>query len=202
MVEMQVDSLNYDHKQRGPVIFLREYFGDNRVLAIPVGSLEGMSLSLVLNKEILPKPLTHDLILLCLRTLKAKFAHAEIASFSNGIFETYIVISQKQKGFRLEARPSDAITLAVRSGQPIYVSEIVFKQVEEAKESKTQNLMVPNPSTDAASDMVRRISAQHIVEMMSASRHHDDGPININELCEEQLLELLRCLEPQNRLKM
>ena len=49
MVEMQIDSLTIDHQKRLPIILLREYFGRGRTLAIPVGSIEGMALSLVLN---------------------------------------------------------------------------------------------------------------------------------------------------------
>ena len=202
MVEMHIDSLTIDHQKRLPIILLREYFGRGRTLAIPVGSIEGMALSLVLNNEILPKPLTHDLVLACLRTFNAKLSYAEITSFNDGIFEAYIVFSQKQKGFRLEARPSDAITLAVRSGQPIYVDESVFKSVDETQKESSKKLTVPNPTVDAASDMLKRTSAKHVVEIMSLARHHSDGIPPRIKLHDDQLLELLRCLEPENRQKM
>ena len=202
MVEMQIDSLSFDPVKRTPIILLREYFGQGKTLTIPVGSMEGIALSLVLNNEALPRPLTHDLLLLCLKSMNCKMTHAEITSYQDGLFNAVIVLHSHQKGIRIQARPSDAITLAVRAGLSIYVNDQVFESLKAAQNNTSKDDIPITVTPDAATDMVRQISAQHLVEMMSASRHHATTPPKIDELCDSQLLELLRCLEPETRHKM
>ena len=63
MVEMRVFGLTIDPQSKTPIVVLREANGD-AVLPVWVGAMEAMAISLVLNNENLPRPLTHDLFLM------------------------------------------------------------------------------------------------------------------------------------------
>ena len=78
MVEMHVFGLTLDPESKSPIVVLRELDGET-VLPVWVGAVEAMAVSLALNNENLPRPLTHDLMLLTLRALKAKLLRAEIS---------------------------------------------------------------------------------------------------------------------------
>ena len=108
MVEMRIYGLTLDAQSKSPVVILRDM--DNDVmLPIWVGPMEAMAISLVLNKEHLPRPLTHDLFLLTLRGLKAKLRRVEIIDYKDGVYYAALVIYGQDGRIRVDCRPSDAI---------------------------------------------------------------------------------------------
>ena len=197
---LQVDRDASSHKN---TVLLQEIDG-NRELTIELGAMEGMALSLVLHQEALPRPLTHDLILLCLKALQAQFLQAEITAFKEGLFYAAIEFRQNHKRIRIDCRPSDALTLALRTNKPIFAMDSVLEAVAgKIDESGSKTHVPPLHIPDAAADMVRRVSAGHVLDIMNASPHR--GSIAIDEddpKQKERLLDLLRCLEPSTRQKM
>lgn len=204
MVEMQFVSLGYDSKRHSPIIVLTDCVTKKKELVIPVGSLESMILSLALNREYLPNPLIHDLFLQCLTALDCQITHTEITSYKNGIFSCYLALENHEDSFRLDARVADGITLSVRQGFPIYVNELVWKNLsDEAAEASKTGLRPAPIVPDGATEMLRNVSAHHVLSMMSAARHNSNVyDLPLHAIQEEQLLELLRCLEPETREKM
>ncbi|WP_300909559.1 bifunctional nuclease domain-containing protein, partial [uncultured Desulfovibrio sp.] len=76
MVEMRVFGLTIDPQTKNPMVILKETDGEV-VLPIWLGAMEAMAISLVLNNERLPRPLTHDLLLMSLNALRAALLHVE-----------------------------------------------------------------------------------------------------------------------------
>ncbi|MCR4666671.1 MAG: bifunctional nuclease family protein [Desulfovibrio sp.] len=174
-----------------------------RYLTIEIGAMEGMILTFVLNREKLPRPLTHDLLLLCLKALQASFVKAEITALRQGMYYAAIELHRSRKRIRIDCRPADAITLACRTQKPIYVKESLLKGLDEEDESpQVEKDCIPYMRTpDAAADMARTASASHILDIMSLTREsrEERSPEQENE---EKLLELLKSLEPETRHKM
>lgn len=83
--------------------------------------MEAMAISLVLNNESLPRPLTHDLFLMTLKAFKAELRRVEINDLREGTFYAVLVLSGPEGRTRVDCRPSDAIALAMRAGAPILV---------------------------------------------------------------------------------
>lgn len=117
MVEMHVFGLTLDPESKSPIVVLRELDGET-VLPVWVGAVEAMAVSLALNNENLPRPLTHDLMLLTLRALKAKLLRAEISDLREGVFYAMLLLESREGRVRVDCRPSDAIALAVRAQAP------------------------------------------------------------------------------------
>ncbi len=204
MIEMRIYGLTLDAQSKSPVVILRDM--DNDVmLPIWVGPMEAMAISLVLNKERLPRPLTHDLFLLTLRGLKANLRRVEIIDYKDGVYYAALVIYGQEGRIRVDCRPSDAIALAVRMGAPIMVAAHVLQLAEQAQEQGEplpQRDNIP-PQPDAATDLVRRASARKEADLISGMllRYGSLPPATPQE-ADARYQELLRSLDPVSRNKM
>lgn len=132
----------------------------NRRLPIIIGAFEAQSIALELEKIQPPRPMTHDLIRNLFDAVDADVTDVVIDELREGTFFAKIryVISGKEG--QLDARPSDAVALAVRVGSPIYVAVEVLDEagipVEEADqlaavesgETKSDETVAPEPKSD------------------------------------------------------
>lgn len=100
---------------------------------ITIGHLEAMSILAGRASEKLSRPLSHDLMLSALELLGATLGRVEVTELvttaEGGTFYGKVVLESRGVEFELDARPSDALALAVRTGVPIWVAETVVEQV-------------------------------------------------------------------------
>ena len=124
-VEMQIRGLMMDPVTNMPIIVLKDVSSD-QVLPIWVGIFEANAIALELEKTATPRPMTHDLLRNVARGLNARVEKVVVSEMREDTF--YAVIWMEQAGERvtIDARPSDAIALALRSDCPIYVARDVL----------------------------------------------------------------------------
>jgi len=111
-------------------IFLQEVDG-KRGFPIVIGNSEASEIHRVLADEPLPRPLTHQLALAAVEALGSKLVRVDIVDLRNNTFFARLVLSGLQPGVRevhVDARPSDALALALRAGAPLRVAESVMEQ--------------------------------------------------------------------------
>ena len=201
---MRVFGLTIDPQSKTPIVVLREASGD-AVLPVWVGAMEAMAISLVLNNESLPRPLTHDLFLMTLKAFKAELRRVEINDLREGTFYAVLVLSGPEGRTRVDCRPSAAIALAMRAGAPILVEEEVLRLSAEEQQRAEQStaVEVTTPIPDAATDMVRRVGAQKEADMLGgALLRHGELPPSLSADEETRYREMLRSLAPVSRRKM
>ena len=202
---MRVFGLTIDPQTKTPIVVLRESSGD-AVLPLWVGAMEAMAISLVLNNENLPRPLTHDLFLMTLKAFKAELRRVEINDLREGTYYAVLVLSGPDGRTRIDCRPSDAIALAMRAVAPILVEEEVLRlsAAEQKKiEQGTTAVEVSTPIPDAATDMVRRVGARKEADMLSgALLRNGELPTSLSADEETRYRDLLRSLDPVSRRKM
>ena len=201
---MRVFGLTIDPQSKTPIVVLREASGD-AVLPVWVGAMAAMAISLVLNNESLPRPLTHDLFLMTLKAFKAELRRVEINDLREGTFYAVLVLSGPEGRTRVDCRPSDAIALAMRAGAPILVEEEVLRLSAEEQQRAEQStaVEVTTPIPDAATDMVRRVGAQKEADMLGgALLRHGELPPSLSADEETRYREMLRSLDPVSRRKM
>lgn len=205
MVEMRVLGLTIDPQTKTPIVILGEAGGET-VLPIWVGAMEAMTVSLVLNNENLPRPLTHDLLLMSFKALKAELPRVEITELKDGVYYALLILSGPEGLVRVDCRPSDAIALALRANARILVNEEVLRRSAEAQGKVSRRMWdktLPIPAADAATDMVRKAGAQKEVERLSGVLTREGVLPQGNERGEEERFrELLRSLDPISRRKM
>lgn len=92
------------------------------VLPIGIGPFEAQAIAYPLQGETPPRPLTHDLMMTLCETLGGKIEKIVITDIKESVFYSEIYMQHDGKSLVLDARPSDAIALAVRCKCPIYMS--------------------------------------------------------------------------------
>lgn len=128
LVEMELNKIIIDEKRQDQIIVLKEKEGE-RFLPIIIGFLEANAIKIKLGGVVPPRPLTHDLLLSVISSLRAKVERVVVDDVQDSTFHAKIILLPKgarQKNVIVDARPSDAIALAVRSKASIFVEEEVL----------------------------------------------------------------------------
>ncbi|MBN1757557.1 MAG: bifunctional nuclease family protein [Chitinispirillaceae bacterium] len=114
---------------------------DERTLPISIGQLEAQSIALQLNEIPFPRPLTHDLFKNVLDELGGTVLRTEICALKNETFFARLVLQIGDKTIDIDARPSDAIAMALRFSAPVLVDEEVMEEagivIPEAEDKNT-----------------------------------------------------------------
>lgn len=133
-----------DRTTNTPVVFLREVVGD-RGLAIWIGAAEANAIALALQGEDASRPMTHDLATAALRAAGATVDRVAITAVRNGTYFAELTLAREAApSVVLDARPSDAIALALRFGASLVAAESLLT-VEGAAPP-----LAPEPLSDAA----------------------------------------------------
>ena len=138
MIEVRIASLAVDPRSNQPVLILRrmdETAADQRVLPIWIGQPEATAILLALEGVELPRPLTHDLLKSVVETLGAYVERVEITRVQEGTFYAALILRAEERRLAVDARPSDSIALAVRTGAPVFVAEDVMESAAVTDES-------------------------------------------------------------------
>jgi hypothetical protein len=126
MIEVAIDSVRVNLMSPQRLVILREV-GAERYLPIWVGQYEAEAITVALQEVEMIRPLTHDLLKNVFTTFNAKVRRIEIVSLKEDIFYGNIVAEVDGRETNVDARPSDAIALAVRAHVPILVDESVLQ---------------------------------------------------------------------------
>jgi bifunctional DNase/RNase len=130
-VEVRIRGLMMDPSTRMPIVILNDLSGEV-VLPIWVGLLEANAIALEIEKATLPRPMTHDLLRNAIAGLNARVTRVVVAALRDDTFFSTVWMEQGGEHIALDARPSDAIALALRSDCPIYVSKSVLEHARTA----------------------------------------------------------------------
>ena len=106
-------------------LLLKEVYG-SRKLPIIIGQPEAQAIALELENIKPPRPLTHDLLKVVIENLGATINEVIITELRDNTFYAKIILEIASLTNEIDARPSDAIALAIRTSSPIFVSEAVM----------------------------------------------------------------------------
>jgi len=135
MIEVALSRIIIDEKRQDQIIVLKEKDGE-RQFPIVIGFLEASSIKMKLSGIEVPRPMTHDLLLLTIYGLEASLEKLLIDRLEANTFHAKLVLKTKDgKVRKIDSRPSDGIALAVRAQSPIYVEETVMNQAAIKKAS-------------------------------------------------------------------
>ena len=102
-------------------LLLKEKNGQ-RVLPLVVGVSEAQAIAVRLEGVMLPRPITHDLMVSVFHAFGIMPAYVEIYDFENGVFYAHLHLMNSETEMDLESRPSDAVAVALRTGTPIFTT--------------------------------------------------------------------------------
>jgi bifunctional DNase/RNase len=150
LIEVKVGGVAMDDRHKSPVIILQEKGGE-RVLPIWIGGSEAHAIMAQLAGKKFQRPLTHDLMVNVIKGFGAKIIKVSITNLKDNTFYAEILLQRRNELVRIDARPSDSIAVAVRTGAPIFVADKLFdtaplqkkppkKSDKEAQEERAKDL--------------------------------------------------------------
>ncbi|RLC03163.1 MAG: bifunctional nuclease family protein [Deltaproteobacteria bacterium] len=132
--KVTIAGLTMDPASNTPIIILKSEKEDHAI-PIWIGLLEATSIASALQKIEFDRPMTHDLFKNVAERLKADVTRIEVCDLKENTFFAKIYFESGDMSFDIDARPSDAIAIALRFGAPIYVDD---KVVQRSKNGEAQ----------------------------------------------------------------
>ena len=129
LIEMTIKGLMVDPITNMPIVILKDKDGE-RVLPIWVGVFEANAIALQIENVSTPRPMTHDLLRNIITDLDGRVDRVVVSDLKENTFYAIVHLTVRGERIAVDARPSDAIALALRTRAPILVEETV---IENAK---------------------------------------------------------------------
>jgi bifunctional DNase/RNase len=125
LIEMTIKGLMVDPITNMPIVMLKDMQGE-RVLPIWVGIFEANAIALQIENIATPRPMTHDLLRNVIKDLDGSVDRVVVSDLKDNTFYAVIYLTVRGESVAIDARPSDAIALALRTRSPILVDETVI----------------------------------------------------------------------------
>lgn len=159
LVEVRVQSLGLDRTTNNPVVILEEVGGE-RVLPIWIGPGEASAIAMQLAEMEFSRPLTHDLLVAVLKGLGGALRKVIITKVEQSTYYAELIVQRNGDMISLDARPSDSIAVALRTGARIFAQDTLLERAtieitddegyegedapaEEGQEKETSEPMAP-----------------------------------------------------------
>lgn len=140
MVRMKVKVVGLDQNTMVPVVIITDR-DEKGFIPIVIGPAEATAISEGLEGKRRPRPMTHDLVKNLLETLNAKVDRVIIHDLKEETYFARIRLKTEDGEVDVDARPSDAIALALRTESPIYVSEEVAARALQVNQPQEDDEM-------------------------------------------------------------
>ena len=149
-LKMKVSGIALDPFTNTPIVILKDSKNE-RTLPIWIGFMEASSIAMELEKTPRIRPITHDLVKNLIEKLGFHVSRIEVTDLRDDTFYACMHIKKDSEEYILDARPSDAIAIALRTGSPIFVNEGVLEksksiEIDEDKE-KLEKLLEQMPES-------------------------------------------------------
>ncbi|EON78956.1 hypothetical protein ADIS_0549 [Lunatimonas lonarensis] len=136
-IELEIIGLTASHSQSGSFTLVLGETEGRRRLPIIIGMFEAQAIAIELEKITPNRPMTHDLFRSFSKEFDFTVEHVLISDMREGVFYAKIVCQGAYKRVEIDARPSDAVAIAVRFEAPVYCSIPVMEEagIEEAEDA-------------------------------------------------------------------
>jgi len=159
-IQMTVGGLTLDPVTKTPIVILKD--PDNKLnLPIWIGLLEATAMATELEGIKMARPMTHDLLKRIIGDLDATVEKIEVTDLKDNTYFALIYISIGDREVTIDSRPSDAISLALRTKSPIWVAKKVLEAssvLQQMEEGKEQNLS--NVSRDKWAEILEKMAPE------------------------------------------
>jgi bifunctional DNase/RNase len=125
-IEVRIRGLMMDPSTNMPIVVLKDVSSDT-VMPIWVGIFEANAIAIEIEKLSAPRPMTHDLMRNLIGYMNCTLERVVITEIKDDTFHAVLWLQQDGEAITVDARPSDAIALALRADCPIFVSDQVLQ---------------------------------------------------------------------------
>jgi bifunctional DNase/RNase len=127
LIEMKVSGLTMDPITNTPIVILKD-LEEKKAIPIWIGIFEASAIATEIEKISFSRPMTHDLVNEILKDLNVEVIRVEIHDLRNNTFFANLHLQSDGEAVIVDARPSDAIALALRAEAPIFVEDQVIEK--------------------------------------------------------------------------
>lgn len=127
-VRLRVMGLSYNQLQSGAYALILAQVGGPYRIPVVIGPAEAQSIAMKIEGVTPPRPLTHDLFVSLAQGFGVRLREIFIYNFEDGIFSSELTFTDGTREIVLDARTSDAIAIAVRTGCPIYTTAAILSE--------------------------------------------------------------------------
>ena len=146
-VLLTIRALSYSNKQSGAYALILSEKDGSREIPVIIGSQEAQAIAIALEKTVNPpRPLTHDLFKNFSLAFHIKIHEVVIHDILDGVFFASLLCIQGGKEVSIDARPSDAVALALRFDCPIYTTEEVLEKAGLILDDNKPKVQKPKPA--------------------------------------------------------
>ena len=128
-IEVRIRGLMMDPATNMPIVVLKDVASET-VMPIWVGIFEANAIAIEIEKVAAPRPMSHDLTRNLIHHLNGRLERVVITELKDDTFFATLWLRQDDESITVDARPSDAIALALRADCPIYVAEAVMQSAK------------------------------------------------------------------------
>lgn len=125
VIKLELASLVINERSDEQVIVLQEAEGTRR-FPIVIGMFEAFAIDRLVQERATERPLTHDLLANVITALDGRLVRVVIDDLKDGTYFAKLVVRRGESETYIDARPSDAVTMALRTGVPVFVAERVM----------------------------------------------------------------------------
>jgi bifunctional DNase/RNase len=127
LIQMKITGLTIDPITSTPIVILKD-IEEKKAIPIWIGLFEASAIATQLEKISFSRPMTHDLMKEILKVVGVEVVRVEIHDLRNNTFFANMHLQGDGKNYVVDARPSDAIAIALRTDAPIFVDEKVIEK--------------------------------------------------------------------------
>jgi bifunctional DNase/RNase len=137
LIEMAIRGLMIDPITNMPIVILKDA-DEQRTLPIWVGPVEANAIAIQIENITTPRPMTHDLLVQVLGQLGTVLDRVVIADLAANTFYAQLVLKRGDEVLLVDARPSDALAIALRTRARVFVSSHVLDRAQSLDSSAEQ----------------------------------------------------------------
>lgn len=200
MIEMSVESVRINLATQQRVVILKALNQDRHVF-IWIAHAEAYAIAVHIQGTISPRPLTHDLLKNIVEDMGAKVIRVVISELIDEVFYSQIILDIAGQEMKIDARPSDAIALAVRVNAPVFVTEEIVERCgvtpDQQDEAPTSSVEDVKGDEDVAGERESMEGDEDVAEEQKLADEGSDVASDPSEV--SMLKERLAQLEEEFR---
>lgn len=177
-VALEIMGMSYSESQTGAYVLIMGDKNSQRRLPIVIGSNEAQNIAMGIERQKSSRPLTHDLFLNFALNFNINLKEVVINRFREGVFYAVLVCEQHGELSMIDARPSDAIALAVRCGCGIFAYESVMDEAGIIMDDENQILddeeTDDSPIINSEEESLQQLSDTELEDLLQIAIEEED----------------------------